>query len=589
LVLKLSFLSSIFFIASVSYSVAQIKNTALTKKDSTKNAFHSSQTPSSIHEVTEMEVGKYQQKSNAVAGLFPCKDCSGKYLEYDFTCKKFYRVKKNGQRNEAHGLWRLRTIYGRATQFRVTNVNRYLYDINLSVDNSEYNSEPSPVFNSLFLGLGGKADGLLGLLNAASIQIPEDSLKNKALGEGEDPLVEFKDQLIQFKREYNRLLEAQLKPYSYCVKFDCECGKESFNNFSDRLTELKFAKKDALSEIDRQLSEFDDSIAKDKKKIEECKANSEKLKSLKVEIEQLQKEPKKNEAVIEKKQTELRGIKLCTEQEVTAIESQISQETESKSSLENLKKGFSELWDPFSKITDAELMKLVLFANNQVTNHLSYLSPTFYPTGNRVPIGIRISPKDSATTLAQMPLENDSLCLDLPTLLKPFISFGAGLFTIWGDQIPNENYGWQAQPDNNGVISTSSKYKLVQSGKSYNPIGFVGNATMGMMVNNFIGVGANIGIGVSIDKTPMPAYMGGVSLLLGARQQFNVSVGWAGISVNELNKELYLSIPTQVYDSPQELKYTTNLRSGTFLSLTYTAYTLGKSKNILSKPSSKRN
>jgi hypothetical protein len=88
LVLKLSFLSSIFFIASVSYSVAQIKNTALTKKDSTKNAFHSSQTPSSIHEVTEMEVGKYQQKSNAVAGLFPCKDCSGKYLEYDTGSKK---------------------------------------------------------------------------------------------------------------------------------------------------------------------------------------------------------------------------------------------------------------------------------------------------------------------------------------------------------------------------------------------------------------------------------------------------------------------------------------------------------------------
>lgn len=101
------------------------------------------------------------------------------------------------------------------------------------------------------------------------------------------------------------------------------------------------------------------------------------------------------------------------------------------------------------------------------------------------------------------------------------------------------------------------------------------------MLSDGFGLGFSFGVGVAIEDDPKPVHMLGGTIMAGGKRQFRFSVGLSLMQVDELRKDLYPD--NALYMSTQELEYKQVLTPGGFLSLTYTIYTLEKSKGVRSK------
>src|SRR4051812_25522881 len=79
-----------------------------------------------------------------------CVDCdNANELVYDFKCKRFF-YKGTWVRKPSDA----RAWYNHEFKVKVININRYLYNVGVSADNINYNSEQPTLFKELFLGEG---------------------------------------------------------------------------------------------------------------------------------------------------------------------------------------------------------------------------------------------------------------------------------------------------------------------------------------------------------------------------------------------------------------------------------------------------
>jgi hypothetical protein len=101
------------------------------------------------------------------------------------------------------------------------------------------------------------------------------------------------------------------------------------------------------------------------------------------------------------------------------------------------------------------------------------------------------------------------------------------------------------------------------------------------MVAKNVGLGISPGVGITIESKPRLAYLLGGSLMLGRERQFIVTAGVAAMQVNVLSNNLkpLLENGTNAVKETPTITYYKELKYGVFLSLSFTPFTVIKSKN----------
>ncbi|NOS92219.1 MAG: hypothetical protein HOP30_09880 [Cyclobacteriaceae bacterium] len=424
-----------------------------------------------------------------------CKDCnkpdkkSDSLLIYDFKYKTLYKnsVKKDSRIKK---LSKLRFRYNQEYKFKIIHINRYLYDVNFEAGDVQINNEPSPLFKNLFLG-EGSIDTLIAGLEGISTATAKSDPSNSAPSAVKTFINSFKE----FKGKYDVLLDDKVTVYSYCLpKLASACKDSTFSELSSSLLQAKLDYANAKKELEKQKSHF-----------EQCKKeNTEKKEN---------KDKQVNEADC--------GVKV-TEEEVKQID---------------------QLGAYLDSIKEESLMSIILFHNSMVADHLEFTSSPIFPQGNRLRLGIGFNPTTSAKQLNFMPLPSDSIGLDIPIILKPFLTFSSGLFYSY---IPQDSYGTKQMPFK-GIVSDTSRFSIVKTGSRDATAGFSAFANLGMKFTGNFGAGVSLGVGVTIEDTPKPAYLAGLSTYWGDRKQLNFTFGLSAIPTRSLKTEIYPDLGTLLY------------------------------------------
>ena len=180
-------------------------------------------------------------------------------------------------------------------------------------------------------------------------------------------------------------------------------------------------------------------------------------------------------------------------------------------------------------------------------------------------------------------IKNDPLQIQIPIVGKPFVSFSSGSFIALGKNMQNKTYAWQETVGNNNTVD-SSKYTLVESGYTLPPMGFCALGNLEWKISRSFGLGGSAGVGLSIEKSPRLAYLGGVSLFFGDMRQFTITGGFAGMQVNKLSNNFQTVSDNQtIYSSKPNIDYYKEFKVGGFISLTYTPFKVYKTKTVKSK------
>lgn len=448
-----------------------------------------------------------------------CSSCAPEdALLYDADCKKFY-VYKNSKYQALKRLGKLRAYYNKELRLKIININRYIYNAGFIVDDIDFGSETPAIFNQLFLGQGDWMTTLI----------------SKAAGMVETDTASLLKKLRNFKYKYDNLLQKKIQAHSICDR-GAKCCEDiqsvDFPAMAKELFEIKL--------------EFGEQSVTIKQELAEAKEDLATL--------------KKNKA---------------PDDEIEDQESLVR-------SLESVQADFEKLFASFAQLTDEDLMRLVLFNNNFVADHYRYISPSIYPQGNRLSIKMGITARDSSLVRKWniMPVVYDSVFIDIPVLLKPFVSFSVGPFFGLSEKLKSDEF--EAKPKSvGGVVSDSAKYEIVSTGPRAGPLGIAALGTFGMKLSNMFGLGISAGAGVNIQPKPRPAYLAGLTVFAGDRQQFNLTGGMVITQVDRLRTGLYES--GVVYDARPEISYNRKTETGFFLSLTYTVFTPSSRKGITSQ------
>lgn len=231
-------------------------------------------------------------------------------------------------------------------------------------------------------------------------------------------------------------------------------------------------------------------------------------------------------------------------------------------------------------ITDEKLLELVHFGNNVVQANYEYISPTIYPTGDRLSLNLKISPNtsDKAKKWQVASLDSDEFSVEFRVRNKWFFSFSTGPFVGFSDKFRVNKYGWQKVPDNLGMVGPDSKYKIVRSGREGMPVGIAGFANLGTKLTEGYGLGVSIGAGATVLDEARLAYFAGITQFFGQDKQFNLTLGVSFMQVKELDKGLYPDLNNTQYDATFDLEYTKKFVSGVFASVSYTIFTPSSNK-----------
>lgn len=501
-----------------------------------------------------------------------CDSCSDYDLIYDFQCKEY--TLEDG--SFVKDLTQIKVKHNEAFRFKIINFNRYLYTAEVQIDDVIFQSETPELFSKLFLGEGIDIKPL--------IKKTSDSLEYADFKEHK---ISFFDNLILFKDEYNQLVEDNNKAFSLCFQDVLCCDNDnlySFGELSKSLLELKLSYLESLSNIEIGIIELE-KLTKNK----EVSKFEQDIKKLDDTIEELLKKNKGKKETKEIKDSKAKKVKL------------VNEKTDLEVNLKNLeilkinKIALEKLKPELDKLSDDDLLKLVHFKNNIIKNNFEYIVPTVYPKGDLISIKVNIKPnnKPEFSKWQNMPLYEEENILELRVRNKWFYSFSTGPFVGLGSNFKTETFGWKRanQPDpvtniTNPVIDENSKYQLVSTGQQNEPVGISALANFGAKVNNFIGLGASIGVGTTIEEKPKLAYLLGGTIFFGQDKQFNITGGISFIQVEELKKELYNLSPDDFYNSNQELEYNKKFVRGWFISVTYSVFTKSTATKI---NSSKKN
>lgn len=492
--------------------------------------------------------------------LTNCRGCGDYDFEYDFKCKEF-----KTREGKVMDLEQIKPRYNKRLRFKVTNINRYLYDVQLGFDDEIMKSNEPELFKKLFLGEGFDIKNI-NAFAADSLNFETealtDTLGNPMLEIKVNPLYKFLLSYVEFKQLYNSTLEYYLKAYSVCPPADLKCCDEKaqstkFKELSEALLYLQIDYNNALAEL-----------SVEKESLESDKAKKE------AELEKLEDEPGKR----------------AKQDEIAEVKSKLD-------TNKQLTKSLTDFGETLKTFNDEKLLQLVHFENNFVAENFEYISPSIYPQGNYLNLNIDITPNQSkeAKKWQVMPLSEDHLSERLRVRNKWFYSFSTGPFMAIHTQFKTDTYGWQKQPHEAEVeegqeppeepvmvIDGESQYKLVKTARVGQPVGIAAFANLGCKVSKWFGIGGSVGVGATILDNIRPAYFAGVTGFIGQDRQFNFTFGLSLVETEKLKKELYPGIGSQLYAAPIDLEYSKKIASGFFIALSYTVFEPVKTQNVKS-------
>lgn len=458
--------------------------------------------------------------------------------------------------------------------FKVVNINLFLYDITIADSTISFDSEPSALFNRIFLGdstlMGGLISNFSSNKNVAqSSDIQKASLDNLAAN------------IRCFFQRYYKLQEQMLKAYDPCENFSC-CLSNSGEYFT-LLTDLLDIKI-GMAVV------FQDLVKKQQDKLTAFKADVKKCEDLKAKLEANAKERKPIEDKPETNRTKEEKDKLTDllkqkedleKQNKACAESELASKKEQIAALEQSISYYSAINDLQNKMLPAEsdIRKLIVFLQNMVRQNNSFAIGPLQLNGNRLDIDIKIQSKDSITKYFSLNQYRNQWNYKLAVKSRAFVSFSTGSFIGIGDRLKNITYDWQQVPNSSGNVLDTSKYMLVQSGYTPPPMGFAALANVEWKLSRDYGLGVSFGAGITIERKPRAAYFGGGSFFIGNLRQFVITAGLTAMQVEKLNNNFQAVADQRIlYATKADLKYYDEFKLGAFISLTYTPFKAVKSK-----------
>ena len=535
-------------------------------------------------------------------------------IYYDFPCKKFYKLEKEDTILKKFRVdLRHKSLHNNnELQLKIVRINRYLYNPVIKTSNINYESEMPLLLQKLFIPDSTTTSSLLALIN----NIPKDKIQSTL--SIEDQLSNFVDSLTAFREDFNILQSKILEAYEICHSFPCCEQRQHFNfaTYGNKLQKIKTnygkltLKVPALIQIDKtQLSNFNSEITESQnieKEVKIINGQQSSISNKKTDLKdtliilgswidsvgKLDASVKlKIKSVIDSVKTQFNQLKKDTTQINDLI-------TKNKNKIDALQKnkrpsklvGISidsitskiEALENFQKLeitmpSDIDIKKAVLFANNMVAQQNTFITPPWYVNGNRHEIIISIKPRDKSmvSDWEIMPYYNDFSYFDLPVIGKGFVSFSSGSFIAFAGDFLNKNYDWQKLPNNVNTITPadSSRYLLKETGYSQVPIGFSALVNAEWKVNESLGFGLSGGVGLTIEKTPRIAYLGGGSIFFGNLNQVAFTAGFAGMNVDKLNVNLQaVSNQNITYTFRDKISYYNEFKIGGFIAVTYTPF-----------------
>lgn len=504
-------------------------------------------------------------------GVTPFGDCPTCHeregdLVYDFSCKSLFQVKivpgettDHTRYNLVDDLAHVKIKSQQLLRLRVANVNRYLYNVNVTVEDSVYGSSPPAMFNDFFSGnisLVENLSSLSGKKLSEPVGEEDDGVKVKD---------EFKTDLKNFQTAYNELLDIQTKAYLFCPDKDIDCcsgskGLEPFSHYAGLLSTvneniiqaemINLAGIPSSTEIVGQINVL-------QKKIDDCNKS---IAAARKELEDAEtaKDQGKITAAKEKLKKLVEGD--CDTVKLAVQLKTLREKLPLRTSLETLKASIP---------THTALRRLYLFDRNISRDHYFYRLPPIYPQGDKLKIVLDINAIDTTITreMGFMPAYHDELNLEFSVRQKFLFSFSSGPFIAWGRHLSLPDYGFKQIPASGTVIGPDARYRLDRTGKTAVPLGLAGYANATWKLDRFLGVGGSLGVGYTFNQESiLPGIMAGVTATLGDQQRLNFTFGYAGIQVKELKKDLYLG---NVYAEAPALEYSKPLRGGCFAGVSY--------------------
>jgi hypothetical protein len=483
-------------------------------------------------------------------------------LFYDFSSKRFFY--KN---QPVSNLNDVKAKYREEFRIKVLNINRYNYNVEFSVDDVEFGSEEPNLFKELFLGSGDYLNNLIDEIKSTE--------KRETMRQEGSNVSDFMLALKNFLTDYYTLMDKQVEAFSYCPARIQDCisaadKKALFSEIALKLTKLKLIYQKYHEEMVKGLSKLKEKLKASEENLNACKAKKKKL-----EADRMKENNSKKIAQIDK---DIQALGYDSLQKV------VNTNSKNKSVADTIIAQTEKSWTVFSRITDEDLMKLTLFNNNFVADHFSYLSPPIYPEGNMIEIGLKFKPSDSSLIKKWniMPLYSDSLGLNIFVKNKIFVSFSSGPFIGTCKKIRGETYGWQPQPNAQGIITDTATYKLVLTGDGNMPVGIAAFANLGTKVSEGFGVAISPGAGITAEKNPRPVYFLGSSLSFGKKNMFSLTGGFAFVHADQLKSELYPDPGITQYKNTSEIEYSKEMQVGGFISISYTVFSFDKTKSVKS-------
>lgn len=471
---------------------------------------------------------------------------------YDFnpdeSLRRWYKV-ENGGNAEPVNLLKEHFSAKQQVFFKIAGVNRFVYDVVFNQKSIFYESEPSLLFNRMFLGDDTSLGALMDM---------DGIVAHKTDSEIDKVIKDIKC----FNNMYSQIKAEVKRAYDPCNCFSI-CNQSSFDILIKKLNQIN---------LDISTLELKNSgKKKELEKLKEEEKNCEQNKKLGDEI-----------TALAKKKT----AKTITEAETA----QLAEKTTAKSKLQpcitnDLRAGeIEELENDIAIITNISLVKRHLpeeedllaasvFIENMVKQNQSVWKGPLQLEGNFLEFSFFIKKRDYVTQRFGDPQFTDTLgTYKIPIFGRPFVNFSSGSFAAIGRNLQEKTYSWQEVGNNGG-------YTLTESGYSNPAAGFSAFANLEWKVSRSVGFGPSVGVGITVEEKPKVAYLVGGSLFLGDKHQLAITGGVAFLQVDRISKNFSESAANQVvYAETQNLDYYKEFKAGLFVSLTYTVFNLTKKK-----------
>jgi hypothetical protein len=454
-------------------------------------------------------------------------------------------------------------------QFKVVNINRFIYDVAITDTLVDFDSSPSPLLRQLFIG---DSAGIMGsLLNTFSTNI-NTSIQSKGSPDDE----KYSD-IECFIRGINSLKATALQAFNPCSQFPC-CAPNNtdFNNLANKLTAIKAdlaAQEYEFNALKKELSNIQD-------KASSCKSNDKQIISANQALDRLKAIRQESLTATQKDslnnklpdQLKVLIFNKCRASYADSLDKQIAKlktELEPYRNLAELNAGLP---------LEDELRKLTVFINNMTDQNQTYSSDYINLRGNRIDLNLTIKTKETIAQNFSIPTYNNKTNIEIPVIRNPFVSFSTGSFIGIGDNLRNKRYTWQELPVNNTVTPTSnsttpSNYKLVESDYTPPVAGFAALANFETKLSRNFAIGGSGGVGLTIEKNPRLSYIAGGSVFLGDLRQFAITFGVACMQVNELKNNFKTIADDEiVYTTKVDIEYTKQFKVGGIIAITYTPF-----------------